>query len=164
MKFTKIVGILIMALSSLSSWALEPAQYLRNVEAYNKQYSVALNGYDPVSFFPEGQALTKQAQLGSADLEINYEGVVYRFATAENKEIFLSKPSKYEPTYGSYCAWGMANDARIEINPVVYTIVGNRIHFFVNNRAKRLFDAQIAESEVKADGFWKAFSGELARK
>lgn len=136
------------------------AQEGRNVSEYNLQGALGMKGYDPVSYWPEGGS---EAMAGDSSITLNYEGVTYRFTSTENRELFLNEPEKYESTYGGWCAWGMANGSKIEINPEIYTIAGKRIHFFIARRAKRNFDRDIPKYEQKADVNWKRFSGEEAR-
>ena len=145
------------------------AQDDRNVSEYNPNQQVSdskdvtglgLYGYDPVSYFPEGGG---QPLRGSASIEIDYSGVSYRFSSEENMETFLNDPAKYESTYGGWCAYAMALGSKVNINALIYTIVGNRIHFFRANRPKRKFDADIAGFTQDADDNWKNFSGEQRR-
>lgn len=150
----------ILVLVTLTIFSAQ-AQVGRNVDAYNdKQGPIGLVGYDPVSYFAEGGG---EPLEGDSSIALDYEGVVYHFATVENKETFLTNPEKYEPTYGGWCAWGMANNATIEIDPEIYTIDGDRIHFFVGRRAKRNFDRDVALYTDKADDNWEARSGEAPR-
>ncbi|MEM7651956.1 MAG: hypothetical protein AAF220_02120, partial [Pseudomonadota bacterium] len=85
------------------------------------------------------------------------------FASEENKEIFFKNPTKYEPTYGGWCAWAMANDAFAAINPVLFTQHGGRMHFFISRSAKARFDRDLLSREADADGFWTGKSGEAPR-
>lgn len=137
------------------------AQTNRNVAVYNLQSGLGLKGYDPVSYFPEGGG---QPQVGQQTLKLNYMGVTYMFATAQHLDLFVQNPEKYEPTYGGWCAYAMASGSQVDINPLLYTINGNRLHFFVSKRAKQNFDADILGHETRADGFWKQISGEEPRK
>ncbi len=132
----------------------------RNIAEYNLQGNVGLKGFDPVSYWPEGGGLPKK---GEASLSLNYEGVVYHFSSEENRDLFQLIPEKYEPTYGGFCAWAMAHGSKVDIDPEIFTISGNRIHFFVALRPQRNFLKDITKYEALADDFWKSISGELPR-
>ncbi len=132
----------------------------RNVAEYNLQGTIGLKGYDPVSYWQEGGS---RPQKGNTAISFDYEGVRYLFSSEANKDLFQLMPEKYEPTYGGWCAWAMAHGSNVDINPEIYTIAGNRIHFFVGNRPKRNFDRDIAKYEALADNFWKQMSGEEPR-
>ncbi len=78
---------------------------------------VAIKGYDPVAYFKDGKP-----RRGSKDHTFNYKGVVWRFASAENKAAFVADPAKYEPAYGGYCAYGVAKGAMVKIEPTAWAI------------------------------------------
>ncbi|MEY2988492.1 MAG: hypothetical protein RJB13_2013 [Pseudomonadota bacterium] len=152
-------GLAVAALAvTVSSFVPAYAQDIRNVSEYNLEAGVGLKGFDPVSYFAEGDKIA----AGSDSLD--YRGVTYIFLSSTNKEKFNLNPSKYEPTYGGWCAFAMASGSQVDIDPAIYTINGNRIHYFVSKRAKELFDADIAGYEARADRFWKQISGESPRK
>lgn len=161
LKLNWLFTALLLTLTAFSA----NAQVGRNVDAYNTDATIptGVKGYDPVSFFVEGGSAP---QKGNSSITLEYKGVTYSFATAANMDLFELMPEKYEPTYGQYCAWAMAKGSKIDINPKHYIIDGNRIHFFVNSRAKRNFerrDGGIAANAGRADVNWKNFSGEEPR-
>lgn len=117
-------------------------------------------GYDPVSVFPEGGGI---ALKGETQFAVMHEGVEYLFAKETNMKQFLASPTKFEPTYGGYCARAMVVGQKVHINAKFFTVVDNRSFFFVNRRAKRFFDRDIAGNAKKADDFWKQISGEEPR-
>jgi len=87
----------------------------RNIDKYFFiDGDVGLKGYDPVGYFAEGG---QTAQLGLTSITSTYGGVTYRFVSEENRLMFEANPTKYEPTYGGWCAWARANDAYAEITP-----------------------------------------------
>jgi hypothetical protein len=153
----------VMLISMMTVFAAQSiaAPVTRNIQEYNLTNGVGLKGYDPVSYFPEGG---NQPLLGVNQYRLNYMGVNYFFATAKNLELFSKAANKYEPTYGGYCAYAMASGSKVDIDPTVFTLHGSRIHFFVSNRAKRNFDADVKAYEDRADTFWKQISGEEPRK
>lgn len=132
----------------------------RNVAHYNLQNGVGFKGHDPVSAFSEGGGVVLK---GTAAHRVVFEGVTYYFANHQNAALFEKHPSKYEPTYGGNCAWGMAHGSKVDIVPSLVTIHGNRAHYFVSARAKRQFDTNIQKFEALADGHWRDISGEEPR-
>lgn len=60
---------------------------------------VAIGGYDLVSYHQPGGPLA-----GSANLELQREGLIYRFSSQENFELFQSNPQSYLPRYQGWCA------------------------------------------------------------
>lgn len=132
----------------------------RNVAEYNLKAGVGFKGYDPVATFPEGGA---KPTKGLTEFRVVHEGVTYFFASQANLELFEANPAKYEPTYGGYCAWAMFYGDKVDIKPELYTLRGNRAHYFISARAKRNFDADVVKHEAGADVNWRKFSGEEPR-
>lgn len=152
----------IITLLGLFATTSAMAQEGRNVSQYNLKAGVGLKGYDPVSYFAEGGS---QPAKGNTTISHNHRGVTYFFTSVENREIFKTMPERYEPTYGGYCAWAMSvrNGSKVDIDPLLYTINGNRAHFFIAPSAKNNFDRGIDRFEPKADRNWKRISGEEPR-
>ena len=127
----------------------------RDVSNYNLDNGIGLKGYDPVSFQSGASPL-----VGSADLALDHKGVRYNFTSVDNQQVFLQSPSKFESTYGGWCAYAMAKGSLVDINPQHFLVVGQRIHFFVSGRAKRNFQRNVVQYEQQADDNWKEISGE----
>jgi YHS domain-containing protein len=131
-----------------------------NTAEYNlpKGKTLALEGYDPVSYFTSGAA------KGKAELTSQYRGVTYQFASAENRKLFAADPEKYLPTYGGWCATGLGKAGKkIEIDPTNYKVSNGRLFLFYKSLladAKTDWDKHEKEWEPAADKAWKGFSGE----
>ena len=154
-----ILSLIVLAMG-IQVWAQVPVQEDRNEATYNKQFSIGLNGYDPVSYFPEGGSVPI---VGDPQISFTYGTIPYFFSSEQNKALFMENPLKYEPTYGGWCAYAMSEDSRIQINPLIFTLQNNRSHFFISKSAKRTFDEEMAVREPAADVNWKNFSGEQPR-
>lgn len=152
--------LVLLSLMAIGSFSANAQDFSRNITEYNLTNGVGLKGYDPVSYFPEGGG---KPLLGKMEYKINHLGVTYFFANVQDLELFVGNPDKYEPTYGGYCAYAMASGSKVDIQPALFTIHGNRLHLFVAKRAKQFFDADIAGFEINADNFWLKISGESPR-
>ena len=150
----------VLLFGSFTSFPAGAQNLMRDVSQYNLQQGVGLGGYDPVAIFPEGGG---RALVGTAEFKLENHGVIYMFSSSQNMETFKAAPAKYEPTYGGWCAYAMASGSKVPIQPTLFTIHGNRAHYFVASRAKANFDADISGYEVKADANWKQISGEDPR-
>jgi YHS domain-containing protein len=136
------------------------AEGVRNIAEYNLNQGLALKGFDPVAVFSEGGGA---ATAGRAEFQLQHQGVTYQFASQANLDLFLQNPDRYEPTYGGWCAYAMASGAKVVIQPQLFTLNGNRAHYFVSSRAKQSFDRELASHEMRADQNWKQISGENPR-
>ena len=158
---TKLLLSFMLTLASVSAWATPTAEQPdRNAANYNLEGNLGLKGFDPVAYFEEfgGEALQ-----GDENITVEYGDVVYRFANEDNKAAFEANPTRFEPTYGGWCAWAMANQAYADINPMIFTQNGNRMHFFISRGAKIRFDRDLDKRESDADKYWKAETGEDPR-
>jgi YHS domain-containing protein len=106
---------------------------------------VAVSGYDVVSYF-SGTPLK-----GKNDLTTEHEGATYRFATAENRDIFKASPAKYTPQYGGWCAWGWSQGYPAKIDPKAWTIVDGKLYLNYNAQVKVDWDKDQTGFIKKAD-------------
>jgi YHS domain-containing protein len=113
MKKTSLVFVAFLALTSLLS-----AKTLVNVD----RSGIGIRGYDPVAYFTDGKA-----EKGVPQFSSTAGGVTYLFATAEHKAAFDANPSKYEPRFGGYCAYGVSRGSLIEIDPSAFQIVNGQL-------------------------------------
>lgn len=116
---------------------------------------LALSGYDPVAYFTEGGG--KPAK-GSDKITTTYKGVVYRFASEEHKALFLKTPDKFEPAYGGWCAYAMAEGEKVEIDPESFVITDGKLYVFYKsffNDTRSKWKKKEAELMKKADAAWK---------
>lgn len=99
-------------------------------EVRAKEFSIsrkalALNGYDPVAYFKDGP--TK----GKKQTSYVFKGVLYHFASDENRKQFIDDPFCFEPQYGGWCAWAMYDGGgRTEANPENFKIIDGKLYVF----------------------------------
>lgn len=94
---------------------------------FNLKKNIALEGYDPVSYF-QG----KPAE-GSDKFKLTHRGVTYLFASAANQATFKASPDKYEPAYGGWCAYAMGEAGeKVKIDPETYKIIEGKLYVFYN--------------------------------
>ncbi len=121
----------------------------------------ALSGYDPVSYF-EGMP-----QEGKAGLSHDHAGVVYRFASESNRDLFMSNPDAYTPAYGGWCAYAMLEGDKVEVDPLSYKLVGGRLFLFYNGFwgdtlkkwNRKIAKAPEASLVDQADAEWRKLVG-----
>ncbi len=115
---------------------------------------LAIEGFDPVSYFPEGGGSPVK---GDPKLESVLDGARYRFASAAHQKWFLAEPARYRPKYGGWCAYAMVDGDDVEVDPKSFLIEHSRLllfykGFLADTRAKWLPKAQ--EFAPKADAAW----------
>ncbi|WP_338767856.1 YHS domain-containing (seleno)protein [Bernardetia sp. ABR2-2B] len=96
------------------------------VEHLNLVDSLAVKGYDVVSYFTE-----EKPQEGKETITTTHLGATYRFATEENRDLFIESPEKYIPLYGGWCSYAMgAKNEKVPMDPQNYKIVDGDLHLF----------------------------------
>lgn len=147
--------------------AKAPTPVVRNTNQWDlpsKGEKLAISGYDPVSYFPEGGG---KPQKGKKELTHVHEGVTYRFVSAKNRDLFHANAAKYEPAHGGWCSWAMLDGEKTEPDPETFILKDNRLFLFYNgfagNTKKSWEKGNHAEEVRKADAAWKRLSGEEPR-
>ncbi|MDX2305839.1 MAG: YHS domain-containing (seleno)protein [Microscillaceae bacterium] len=119
---------------------------------YNLSNNLAVQGYDVVSYFKNSPV------KGVKTYETVYQGIVYRFANADNLKTFKANPAKYEPQYGGWCAYAMGKDgSKVDINPKTYKIHNGKLYLFYNawgTNTLNYWNDDEANLQKKADLSW----------
>jgi len=119
---------------------------------------VAIDGYDTVAFFtPQG------ATRGKPEFQAEWNGAVWYFASAENRDAFLAEPGRYAPQYGGWCAYALSEgEYASDTEPrEAYTVVEGRLYLNWSRQVKRLWERSAAERIGVADGNWPAVERQL---
>ncbi|MBL7839004.1 MAG: YHS domain-containing protein [Cyclobacteriaceae bacterium] len=115
---------ILLLLGSIATFAQTDALRQKH---YNLDDGLAIEGYDPVSYF-DGKPVE-----GKNNLTYSYKGVIYRFSNQGNLAKFKSAPEKYEPAYGGWCAYAMGeNGEKVKVDPETYKIVDGKLYLFYN--------------------------------
>ena len=116
----------------------------------NKDRSgVALKGYDAVSYFTENKPVK-----GRSDLQYEWMGAKWLFATEANRDLFARDPVKYTPQYGGFCAYAVSRGHTADISPDVWKIVDGKLYLNKNWLAGKLWQRDIPGNINKADKNW----------
>jgi YHS domain-containing protein len=125
------------------------------VKQFNIEKGIAIQGYDPVSYFKNSP------QKGNAQNTVSYNGISYYFANAENKSAFQKNPLQYEPQCGGWCAYAMAvKGEKIEINPSTYKIIDGKLFLFYNayfNNTLKSWNKEEKTLKPKVETNWNKF-------
>ena len=120
---------------------------------YNLKKGIALQGYDPVSYF------VNEPKKGVKPYTYDHQGAVYYFSSQQNLEAFKKNPERYEPQYGGWCAYAIgATGDKVKIDPGTYKIADDKLYLFYNFRGHNtLLDWDRDEAKLKpaADENWE---------
>jgi YHS domain-containing protein len=110
---------------------------------------VALEGYDPVSYFETGTPMK-----GDANIEATYNGALYHFTSQAHRETFEKSPSKYAPAFGGYCGYAASIGKVRPADPLLWSIVDGQLILQHTKGAAELWDKDVKSNKAKADKFW----------
>jgi YHS domain-containing protein len=69
-----------------------------NAVAQASDDRLALKGYDTVAYFTD-----KRPMVGNSQYQHEWDGAIYRFASAKHLELFKANPDRYLPQYHNWC-------------------------------------------------------------
>jgi YHS domain-containing protein len=119
--------------------------------------SVAIEATDPVAYFTEGKPVE-----GSSEFEHEWMGATWRFASAENRDLFAADPEKYAPQYGGYCAWAVSQGYTAKIDPEAWTIVDDRLYLNYSKDVRTQWSQDVPGNITKGDANWPKIRADLA--
>ncbi len=141
-----------LLLCALLSFFVALGQVTSHDKDYNLDHGLAIEGYDPVSYFKG------KPEKGKMNMSGTYNGATYHFVNAANLAEFKLSPTKYEPQYGGWCAYAMGNTGeKVEIDPETYKIIDGRLHLYYNhlfNNTLKTWNKNEKLLKSKADANW----------
>lgn len=144
---------LMLALSA-PALAVLPARLRAQEPAIYAEGGIAIDGTDAVAYFTEGRPVA-----GLAEHSVDWGGVSWRFATAENAARFADAPEDYAPQFGGYCAWAVAQGYTASTDPDAWTIHDGKLYLNFNRRIRRRWERDIDGNIAKGVANWPAFLG-----
>lgn len=122
----------------------------------NLSNGLALQGYDPVSYFTNGIPTKGKKSISAQSDEANYY-----FSSSKNKELFVKNPNKYRPQYGGWCAYAMGQSGeKVEIDPESFKILDGKLYVFykswINNTHDK-WEKNEVQLKKQADNNWKKY-------
>jgi YHS domain-containing protein len=114
---------------------------------------LALKGYDPVAYFTD-----KRPMVGDSQYQHEWDGAIYRFASARHLELFKADPDRYLPQYNNWCAASVAKGEKVRPNPENWLVVDGRLYLFGKSIGPGLMKADPAAMKREADKNWPTVS------
>jgi YHS domain-containing protein len=142
--------------STLVSTALLASSFAfaANIEVNANDNDLAIKGYDTVSYFTKGKP-TK----GSDKYSAAYNGAIYHFASAENRDLFKGNPAKYVPQYGGFCAFGVALNQKFDTDPTAWYIENDKLYLNLNKDVQKKWLTDVPGYLKQSQGNWTTIKG-----
>lgn len=148
-----------VALLSVSLAVTASTQVMDSTEFNVDETGLAIGGYDPVAYFTLGKPTPGRQEFAAA-----HNGVAFRFASLEHRDLFLADPDRYVPAYGAWCAWAASRNSLAAVDPTQFVIHDGRLFLNYNARLNRKFGRDLATNVNKADSFWPELSAKAAAR
>jgi len=116
----------------------------------NLKNKIAIQGYDPVTYFESNKAIEGKKEINS-----EFNGASYYFFSVDNKTLFLKNPEHYIPQFGGYCAYGMSEGYKAPIQPEAFTIVDSKLYLNYNLDVKEMWLKDQKNRIEKASKTWE---------
>jgi YHS domain-containing protein len=149
-----VAGVLAVALlggcSALVAQNPSGAYSPVNAVKLDGETRVILAGADVVAYFTDGRYRPGEARFAST-----WEGVGFRFASAEHKALFDAEPTKYLPQFGGYCANGVAYGIPWGGDADTWQMIDGKLYIFGGQGSKDAFNLDPARNLALAQGYWR---------
>lgn len=117
----------------------------------------AIGGFDPVAYFELGTAVE-----GRDAYEATWDGAIWRFANAGDRDAFKDAPDLYAPQFGGHCAMSAAEGVPAEGDPRIFAIAGGRLYFFRGESERRQWLAAPGTLIAAGEAKWQQLRETLA--
>ena len=154
-RLLRLLALLALAATTLGGCsamlAQNPASPLQPVNAVPDEADarLMLKGHDVVAYFTQGRHA-----LGLPAFKSLYQGVTFRFASADHKALFDANPAKYLPQYGGFCANGIAYAIPWGGDADTWQMIDGKLYIFGGAGSKAAFLLDVPGNLKLADKYW----------
>jgi YHS domain-containing protein len=124
----------------------------------NPNTGLAISGFDPVAYFTD-----RKPEIGRPDLELQVDGVVWRFVNEGDRAAFKDHPEVYAPRFGGYDPVALARGNSVPGHPLFWAVSGERLYLFYSAEARAAFLAEPRRYIEAATRKWPEVARALGR-
>ena len=146
------VVVSLLALSGCGAMvAQNPSGKYKPVNAVvdNPEERLFLKGADVTAYFTQGAFVQ-----GKPEFRSTFEGIDFRFASAQSKALFDQSPTEYLPQYGGYCANGVMFGIPWGGDADSWKMVAGKLYMFGGQGSKDAFLLEEKRHIALADKYW----------
>lgn len=110
---------------------------------------IAVDGTDMVAYFTQAEPVK-----GSSENTHDWNGAIWQFASAANRDAFAAQPDAYAPQYGGYCAWAVSQGYTASTTPDAWKIVDGKLYLNFSRRIQRRWERDMSSRIAAADANW----------
>ena len=120
-----------------------------NAVVDNPEERLFLKGADVTAYFTQGAYVQ-----GKPEFRSTFEGIDFRFASAQSKALFDQSPAEYLPQYGGYCANGVMFGIPWGGDADSWKMIGGKLYMFGGQGSKDAFLLEEKHHIAWADKYW----------
>ncbi len=117
---------------------------------------VAINGYDPVSYFTDNKAIQ-----GNNVYTCEWNKTTWHFSSEEHRDLFIKDPTRYAPQYGGYCAHAIASNKLVESNPQSFIVKDEKLYLYQDEKSKKIAQFNFKKIKKQSDKNWLKFGSQF---
>lgn len=119
---------------------------------------LAIKGFDPVAYFTDGKPTP-----GLEAYQLSWDGQIYRFASAQHRDLFKGNPDKYAPQFGGSCTMNLARGNRIEADPHNWIISDGNLYMFAGPAGPGNFAKDPRNNAARAATNWQRLKADVTQ-
>ena len=143
-RWMSVLSAIVFAAAAIATAATKPSVNVSRGQ-------LALRGHDAVAYRTEGRPVA-----GIAEFEHRWNGAVWRFATAANRDAFAKDPARYAPEFGGYCAYAVSRGYTADADPAAWRVVDGRLYLNYSKRVQAQWEQDIQGNIAKGRANWPA--------
>ncbi len=110
----------------------------------NTTSGIALDGYDPISYFDDGAPVR-----GQESITFEWRDAVWQFSSADNKERFAASPDQFAPQFGGFCAFAVIKGFTADPAPDAWHIEGESLYVFADKDVRDEWVATLPDGSLE---------------
>jgi YHS domain-containing protein len=119
---------------------------------------LALKGYDTVAYFTE-----KRPMMGDPKYQHEFDGALYRFASAKHLEMFKADPDRYLPQHRNFCTAALSRGEIVIPDPNNWIVHEDRLYLFGKSIGPGRLLADAEGMKARADANFAKLSNTAKR-
>jgi hypothetical protein len=128
-------------------------------DQYLDRDGLPVGGYDVVTYHTEPAPL-----VGLETITAVHNGVTWRFATTQNRDLFSADPARYVPAYDGHCAYALADDRKVRTDPDAYLVVDDVLYLNFSMSIHRRWLEDVSGYLIQSEANWPHHEREPAAR
>jgi YHS domain-containing protein len=148
------ITTLIKSVTVAATLVISSLSFAADIDINANANDLAIHGYDAVSYFSDSKAIK-----GNHKYTATYKSAIYQFSSKENRDSFQENPEKFAPQFGGFCAMGVALNKKLDIDPMAWKIINDKLYFNLNKAVQKKWLSDVPSHLDTANRTWSGIQG-----